>query len=248
MARAEGLLDALIWVVAQGGSPHAVDALSLLCSNVQADPASVDVGVAVPALITVLGATAARPAAASVLRWLTQHPSAPRLIAEADGALAALLRAGTALTPPSVDALKAIAAVAKSAPDLAGAVASARGVLPALAYAATREAGDEAIRLAAREALLACATGAGGAVVTALVPPLGLQDAAVRAHTLELLTEYPLSLPRAAVEALEAAALEAAVLRAEVKELRALPVSTRAAIVELAGAMRAGMMAGTASR
>ncbi|KIZ04561.1 hypothetical protein MNEG_3397 [Monoraphidium neglectum] len=88
----------------------------------------------------------------------------------------------------------------------------------------------------------AARTAGAGPVAAAFSKPLASPDAAVRGRAREFLMKEPLSLPAGAVDGLQAMAAaaeaEAAALRSEVTELRAVPVNTRAAIVELAQAVR----------
>ncbi|KAI8471228.1 MAG: hypothetical protein J3K34DRAFT_417996 [Monoraphidium minutum] len=98
-------------------------------------------------------------------------------------------------------------------------------------------------------ALLSAVPPAAAAMAAAFAPQLTSADPALRERAREFLEDEPLSIPALVLDAFEimarqaaaqaaAQAAEAARLRAEVAELRAIPVNTRAAIVELAGALR----------
>jgi hypothetical protein len=128
---------------------------------------------------------------------------------------------------------------------LAGGAAARRiaahpAAMRAMANAAAGAA-DTVARGAAEAALHAvtssCAE-AKAAVASALAALLVANDAASRDRARALLQGAPLSLPPLAVAALGLAAGEVAALKAEVEALQSIPVNTRAAIVELAAAVR----------
>ncbi|KAI8473485.1 MAG: hypothetical protein J3K34DRAFT_499870 [Monoraphidium minutum] len=128
------------------------------------------------------------------------------------------------------DALQALAAAA--------AAGRSTHVLPTLA-AIARASPDLARRVADTEGIRAvAAAGRAGAVAAAFLAPLASPDAAARAAARAFLSAAPLALPQAALDGLELAAGCTAALEREVAELRAVPVNTRAAIVELAAAVR----------
>ncbi|KAI8472918.1 MAG: hypothetical protein J3K34DRAFT_412289 [Monoraphidium minutum] len=214
----------------------------------------------------VAGALASRPAAFSTLVDLiirnsdydlyshvnvlkamcTANPSLLPRLASTSEVLAAL---GRVALPPvhSHWPLTFLAMVAKHSEDTARSVAQAEGMLRACAVAACTSTGIYHLsgRRSAKELLRALATVTPPATIAAaFAPQLSSSDDKERGHARAFLAKELLSLPPVVLDALQCAgrqaAAEAACLRAEVAEVRAIPVNTRAAIVELAGALRRG--------
>ncbi|KIY96927.1 hypothetical protein MNEG_11035 [Monoraphidium neglectum] len=136
--------------------------------------------------------------------------------------------------------LQRLALAADAAPRIAAHPAAMRAMAKAAVGAEdtdVRGAAEAALRAVAR-----CDVEAKAAVASALAARLVAGDAASRGRARALLRAAPLSLPSLAVAALEGAvslaAGEVAALKAEVEELWSIPVNTRAAIVELATAVR----------
>ncbi|KAI8464459.1 MAG: hypothetical protein J3K34DRAFT_440444 [Monoraphidium minutum] len=176
----------------------------------------------------------------------TADPSLLPRLASASGLLAAL---GRAALPPLQDhmPLTLLAMVARHSEAAARSVAQAEGMLRACAVAACTSTGALPLsgRHWAEKLLRALATVTPPATIAAaFAPQLSSSDDKERGHVRAFLAKKPLSLPPVALDALQCAgrqaAAEAACLRAEVAELRAIPVNTRAAIVELAGALPRG--------
>jgi len=89
---------------------------------------------------------------------------------------------------------------------------------------------------------LALATGPSqrAAIASAVTDAMPTASASARERLRKFLRERPMALQPVAIEALEMAAENAARLRGQVAELEAVPVNTRAAIVELAQQVAAG--------
>jgi hypothetical protein len=212
----------------------------------------------VPATVALLTYCLARPcapaAAAATVRALARLACAPGDEGGSEddgGAAAAAADGGWRPEAPAGAGAAALAPLnaALESRALAAAVVADAGALAALARAAV---GGGTRAVAARDALstLAHAASAAPAATAALAPHLAAVDGATRgrarAAVRGLLTVG--GGRDGAAEALELAALAAAAeldaLRSEVAALRALPADTRAAIVELACAVRGGGRAG----
>ena len=138
------------------------------------------------------------------------------------------------------DACFMLCCIVEAKPDLAGRVANEPGALAALVWAAKSEGSAQE----ACGALLEIAKGGGNAqsaAVNALLAVAAGADAAPEAAAAArgVLRQPPLNFSEAALEA-------GAHLAARAAELEALPVDTRAAIVELAAAVRGGGARGSA--
>ncbi|KIY99003.1 hypothetical protein MNEG_8961 [Monoraphidium neglectum] len=136
-----------------------------------------------------------------------------------------------------LSALKTLRLLARADAETAGRIIADANARAALTGVAITGPQSEAARAAGRCTLRAIArAGHAAAVAVAVKPCLAAPaDGAERGRARAVLMEF---LPTVAVDALEAVArdaeVEAAALRAEVAEQRAIPVNTRAAIVELA--------------
>jgi len=134
----------------------------------------------------------------------------------------------------------ALAAIIGSSDALAKRVLLLQGALPALVTAITEplydhDDDDDSGRLSAT--LVHLFRVDPPTVAAVLVPKLTAPSAAVRKRARRALTK--IGYGAAAIDTLKLVSAEVAALRARVAELEAVPVNTRAAIVELAAAVRA---------
>ncbi|KIY99004.1 hypothetical protein MNEG_8962 [Monoraphidium neglectum] len=168
--------------------------------------------------------------------------AARALLAE-EGVLGMVVKAAGAEDDHIVTgALTTLRLVASADAEIAGRIITDAPARAALTCAAVTGTACEKARAAGRDALRAIArAGHAAAVAVALRPCLAAPaDNAERGRVRKVLMTF---LPAPAVDVLEAVTreeeVEAAALRAEVAELRAIPVNKRAAIIELAAAVRA---------
>ncbi|GBF87943.1 hypothetical protein Rsub_00655 [Raphidocelis subcapitata] len=138
-----------------------------------------------------------------------------------------------------VEAISITAKLSQQSAAAARHAAGLAGLLAGLAAALTQPF----FRQDAGDALWAIAThgGSGGkaAVAAAVAGPLAcVADDATRQELRDWLAAPPMQMEAGAIGALERMAVEAAALRTRVAELEAIPVNTRAAIVELAHVVR----------
>ncbi|KAI8473486.1 MAG: hypothetical protein J3K34DRAFT_466528 [Monoraphidium minutum] len=212
------------------------DALSVLVSFIQVGrhQAAFAAAGGVGALVQVLraGGPGEHVEAACEAFYFLAYLGSAAAVADTEGALQAL----AAAADRSMYVLPTLAKIARTSPDLARRVADTEGALPTAVAAAGQSEVIAAMACEGRRA--AAAAGRSGAVAAAFAAPLASRDAAARDAARALLSAALLALPPAALDGLELAAGRAAALEREMAELRAVPVNTRAAIVELATAVR----------